>query len=575
MADFQTIFLFQDYVVTQLGAQPQSVSSNEIIISGLDDTVVIVFQDGFLYVDDVFWGNIVSIQNGDRLRLEVNHQLINQPVSYEVLILERSSGFIFNVSDSFSWNVEINDPSTNVPSVVSSQSSTDENIRISDILTSIVASSLSESVTSNKSSATSFLNEIEPELLLEVLQKAGFIETNTSGETDLSSLSQVFDSFREIINDTSRNIVEDILTDDTLIQQFATDSEETLLSNIESTSEKLRDSFTTRLNEIFSEVTDITQLQTTDTEETQDTTETQTTDTDETQDTASVQTTDTDETQDTASVQTTDTDETQDTSEIDSTTTAEESSIISETAQINVSELVEEKTQTLTETKEVLQSIQQSVGESSDDADLSQQAFADFLETTEISDKVLGELSELIDLQDPKPINELIENLEQSIQTFQDLQEIEQSNPQVFADIQEALGINVDPQFDETLDIIQENTQLFDELDDLIQTNVQIFQSTTESDSLSTIQSVGLSTIDEIINRLQTEETEIITLLRQQVADFIEQALIKTLISAEDELLVDALQRLFGEEQESFDLETLRRTEVTAVSYTHLRAHET
>ena len=68
MADFQTIFLFQAYVVTQLGAQPQSVSSNEIIISGLDDTVVIVFQDGFLYVDDVFWGNIVSIQNGDRLR---------------------------------------------------------------------------------------------------------------------------------------------------------------------------------------------------------------------------------------------------------------------------------------------------------------------------------------------------------------------------------------------------------------------------------------------------------------------------------------------------------------------------
>ena len=64
-------------------------------------------------------------------------------------------------------------------------------------------------------------------------------------------------------------------------------------------------------------------------------------------------------------------------------------------------------------------------------------------------------------MQDPKPINELIENVEQSIQTFQDLQEIEQSNPQVFVDIQEALGINVDPQFDETLDIIQENDQLF------------------------------------------------------------------------------------------------------------------
>ena len=240
------------------------------------------------------------------------------------------------------------------------------------------------------------------------------------------------------------------------------------------------------------------------------------------------------------------------------------------TIQINVSELVEEKTQTLTETKEVLQSIQQSVGESSDDTDLSQQAFADFLESTEISDKVLEELSELIDLQDPKPINELIENVEQSIQTFQDLQEIEQSNPQVFVDIQEALGINVDPQFDETLDIIQQNTQLFGELDELIQSNIQSFQTSLETDrfeakSFHEIRSVGLRTIDEFSDRLVAERSEIIEVLTKLVSEFIEEALIKTLVTAEEELLIDALQRLFGEEQESFDLETIRRTEISDI----------
>ena len=137
MADFKTIFLFEDYVATEIGAQPQSVGSNEIIVSGLDETVVLVFQNGFMYVDDIPWGNIVSVQNGDRLRLEVNQELINQPTSYEIQVLERSSGFIFEVTDSFTWNVEINDPLVNEPAKFSSQSSRDENVRISDILTSL------------------------------------------------------------------------------------------------------------------------------------------------------------------------------------------------------------------------------------------------------------------------------------------------------------------------------------------------------------------------------------------------------------------------------------------------------
>ena len=122
MADFKTIFLFEDYVATEIGAQPQSVGSNEIVISGLDDSVVLVFQNGFMYVDDIFWGNIVSVQNGDRLRLEVNHQVINEPVEYEIQILERSAGFLFEVTDSFTWNVEINDPLANEPAKFSSQS---------------------------------------------------------------------------------------------------------------------------------------------------------------------------------------------------------------------------------------------------------------------------------------------------------------------------------------------------------------------------------------------------------------------------------------------------------------------
>ncbi len=42
MSDYKTLFLFEDYVETQLNAQPQSVGSNEIVISGLDDIVVLV-----------------------------------------------------------------------------------------------------------------------------------------------------------------------------------------------------------------------------------------------------------------------------------------------------------------------------------------------------------------------------------------------------------------------------------------------------------------------------------------------------------------------------------------------------
>ena len=440
MADYKTIFLFEDYVKTQLNAQPQSVGSNEIVISGLDDIIVLVSLNAFMYVDDIFWGNVVSVQNGDRLRLEVNHQVINQPVAYEVQVLERVSGFIYEVADSFTWNVEINDPLANDPAKFSTQASSDENTRISEILTSIVASSLSDAISSNRGSTSSPINQIEPDLILEVLQKAGFVDTDTSGEIDLSSVSQIFDSFREIINDTSRNIVEDILSDDALLQQFTSDSEETLLTDVENTSEQLKESFTTRLNELFSEITETT--------EAPETTE--------------------------------------------------------------VSETLEGREQTLTETKEVLQSIQQQLGESSDDPDLSQQAFADFLESTEISDNVLQELSEIIDVQDPQPIDELIDIVDQSLQKFQS-------------------------------------------------TSVQ------DSLSLSTIRSVGLQTIDDLFGRLSSEEAETVEVLTQLVAEFVEQALIKTLVTAEEELLVDALQRLFGEEQESFDLETIKRTEITDV----------
>lgn len=122
---------------------------------------------------------------------------------------------------------------------------------------------------------------------------------------------------------------------------------------------------------------------------------------------------------------------------------------------------------------------------------------------------------------------------------------------------------------DTDINILQDDPELSDTSVSNVEESEDLL-SVDQSDDLFTIEQKVIENVSEIVKTdiqelFSSENTEIESLLESVAAQVIEDTLVKTLLSTEEELLESSLERILGESGESFDFNQLERDEITSV----------
>lgn len=295
MVDFNDIFRFDELRIDEINPSiPRVVKSNEITVSDLDDIILLYFPNGNIYLNGVLWGNTVTVFNNQTIQLEVDHNLLDSEIDYEVIILERTEGFTFEESESVTWKVSINDI-RNFPALKTISSSDDENVREEEIgtvndaessidssatppiiisvepndssfavvvssdspppetaspssteqLSSSIAGLISSGVDDIIGSTTSIISTTggltvdEQRTLVELLEKYDI--TFPDSQSDAESVRLFVSQFKEKIDSLAKETIESLLQDEELTKNIIQEKENQLQKIVDISTEKVKE----------------------------------------------------------------------------------------------------------------------------------------------------------------------------------------------------------------------------------------------------------------------------------------------------------------------------------------------
>ena len=662
MVDFNDIFRFDELRIDEINPSiPRVVKSNEITVSDLDDIILLYFPNGNIYLNGVLWGNTVTVFNNQTIQLEVDHNLLDSEIDYEVIILERTEGFTFEESESVTWKVSINDI-RNFPALKTISSSDDENVREEEIgtvndaessidssatppiiisvepndssfavvvssdspppetaspssteqLSSSIAGLISSGVDDIIGSTTSIISTTggltvdEQRTLVELLEKYDI--TFPDSQSDAESVRLFVSQFKEKIDSLAKETIESLLQDEELTKNIIQEKENQLQKIVDISTEKVKETLLGRFIDEESLATvesqrdigsddDSPEIETRTSDIIKDTIENTVRETRENIESLNTIASVIGEDSILDPIDVTDNvyQESSEINQLSSQSIVQINELISDNPRETIANLLE-KEENLQKISSEIQDRQQEneniINELAEIVDENIKAFVEdgvfvgTIEQSKVSIKdsledvnlVSSELKEILDLDEQvidfvlndQVLSNVVSSTTES--DLSDLKETKTSDSDDTLELKEPLlsdEVDSIETSDTDINILQDDPELSDTSVSNVEESEDLL-SVDQSDDLFTIEQKVIENVSEIVKTdiqelFSSENTEIESLLESVAAQVIEDTLVKTLLSTEEELLESSLERILGESGESFDFNQLERDEITSV----------